>query len=133
MIVDFRTPCANYSPCMNSFKVERVMSKKFPGVHITKDLWINKTCSLGTTAQQCLYFLWYLKKANIPPSILSILYWSTTESILTTCITLWFGTCNASDCKTLQRILRTVLHKQGIHLWEFYHNEESDPTSIPHC
>ena len=41
------------------------------------------------------------------PQILKRFYSCTIESILTGCITAWYGTFSASDLKALQRVVRT--------------------------
>ena len=56
-----------------------------------------------------LYFAWvlrYLKK----------LYSCTIESILTGCITAWYGNCSASDRKALQRVVRMAQYITGAKL-----------------
>jgi gmma-aminobutyric acid receptor subunit gamma len=40
------------------------------------------------------------------PQILKKFYSCTIESILTSCITAWYGNCSASDRKALQRVVR---------------------------
>ncbi len=71
---------------------------------ITEDLtWTTNTMSLSKKAQQCLHFLRRLKRASLPPPILTTFYRGTIESVLTSCITVWYGNCSASDRKTLQR------------------------------
>ncbi|KAK3543386.1 hypothetical protein QTP70_018405, partial [Hemibagrus guttatus] len=45
---------------------------------------------------------------STPPPILTMFYRGTIESILSSCITAWFGNCTALDRKTLQRIVRTL-------------------------
>ncbi|KAK3515575.1 hypothetical protein QTP70_024589 [Hemibagrus guttatus] len=45
-----------------------------------------------------------LRKAHLPPPILTTFYKGTIESILSRCITAWFGNCTVLECKTLQRI-----------------------------
>ncbi len=55
--------------------VERVSSTKFLGVHITEDLtWTTNTMSLSKKAQQRLHFLRRLKRASLPPPILTTFY-----------------------------------------------------------
>ena len=39
------------------------------------------------------------------PQILKKVYSCTIESILSGCITAWYGNCLASDCKALQRVV----------------------------
>ncbi|KAI4885642.1 hypothetical protein NFI96_007297 [Prochilodus magdalenae] len=68
---------------------------------IAKNLtWSLNTSSIAKKAQQCLYFLRRLRKAHLPPPILTMFYRGTVESILSSCIIAWFGNSNASDCKT---------------------------------
>ncbi|KAK3523637.1 hypothetical protein QTP70_005839 [Hemibagrus guttatus] len=57
-----------------------------------------------------------LRKAYLPPLILTTFYRGTIESILSSCITAWFGNCTVSDCKTLQRIVRTAEKIIGVSL-----------------
>jgi hypothetical protein len=50
------------------------------------------------------------------PKILKKFYSSTIESILTGCITAWYGNCSASDCKAQQRIVRMAQYITGAKL-----------------
>ncbi|KAL0204575.1 hypothetical protein M9458_002593, partial [Cirrhinus mrigala] len=71
--------------------------------HITEDLaWTTNTTSLFKKAQQQLHFLHRLKRASLPPPILTTFYRGTIESVLTSCITVWYGNCSAAALKTLQ-------------------------------
>ncbi len=82
---------------------------KFLGVHIIEDLtWSTNTMSISKKAQQCLHFLHRLKRASLPPPILTTFYRGTIESVLTSCITVWYGNCSAADRKTLQRTVNTA-------------------------
>ncbi len=65
--------------------------------------WTTNTKSVSKKAQQRLHFLRQLKRASLPPPILTIFYRGTIESVLTSCITVWYGNCCAADRKTLQR------------------------------
>ncbi len=49
-----------------------------------------------------------LKRASLPPPILTTFYRGTIESVLTSCITVWYGNCSAADRKTLQRTVNTA-------------------------
>ncbi len=102
---------------IDSSTVERVSSTdsecnsamQFLGVHITEDLtWTTNTMSLSKKAQQRLHFLRRLKRASLPPPILTTFYRGTIESVLTSCITVWYGNCSAADRKTLQRTVNTA-------------------------
>ncbi len=69
--------------------------------------------SLSKKAQQRLHFLRRLKRASLPPPILTTFYRGTIESVLTSCITVWYGNCSAADCKTLQRTVNTAANIIG--------------------
>lgn len=103
IVVDFRRVRTQHPPLtINSAAVERVSSTKFLGVHITKDIsWTINTASLVKKAQQCLYFLRKLRKARVPVPIMRSFYCGTIESILSSCIIVWFGNCTIHNQKSL--------------------------------
>ncbi len=87
---------------------------KFLGVHITEDLtWSTHTDAVLKKAHQRLFFLRRLRKFGMSPSILRSFYTCTVESILTGCITAWFGNSTAGNRKALQRVVRTARHIVG--------------------
>ncbi len=104
VVMDFRRNSVDNPPLtIDSSTVERVSSTKFLGVHITENLtWTTNTMSLSKKAQQHLHFLPQVKRASLPPPILTTFYRGTIESMLTSCITVWYGNCSVADCKTLQ-------------------------------
>uniref|UniRef100_A0A4W6DNS9 Reverse transcriptase domain-containing protein n=1 Tax=Lates calcarifer TaxID=8187 RepID=A0A4W6DNS9_LATCA len=110
LIVDFRENQPSHAPLLiNNKTVEVVSSTKFLGVHITDDLtWSVNTASLVKRAQQRMYFLRRMRRAHLPPPILTTFYRSTIESILTSCISVWCGGCSASDWKDVRRVVRTA-------------------------
>lgn len=118
IVVDFRrAPTQHATLTINGATVERVSSTKFLGVHITEDLsWTLNTAALVKKSQQRLYFLRKLRRARAPPSIMYSFYRGTIESILSSCITVWYGACNASGRKTLQRIVRAAEKIIGVSL-----------------
>ncbi len=118
IVVDFRRVHSLHAPLtINGATVERVSSTKFLGVHITEDLsWTNNTAALAKKAQQRLYFLRKLRRARAPAPIMCTFYRGTIESILTSCITVWYGACNASCHKSLQRIVRAAEKIVGVSL-----------------
>ena len=69
----------------------------------------------GTT-QQNIFPFGRLKRFGMGPQILKKLYSCTIESILTGCITAWYGNCSASNCKALQRVLHTSQYITGAKL-----------------
>ncbi len=107
--MDFRRNSDHPPLTIDSSTVEKVSSTKFLGVHITEDLtWTTNTMSISKKAQQCLHFLRRLKRASLPPPILTTFYRGTIESVLTSCITDWYGNWSAADRKTLQRTVNTA-------------------------
>ncbi len=111
VVMDFRRRNSTDHPplTIDSSTVERISSTKFLGVHITEDLtWTTNTMSLSKKKQQHLHFLRRLKRASLPPPILTTFYRGTTESVLTSCITVWYGNCSAADLTTLQRTVNTA-------------------------
>ncbi|KAI4885125.1 hypothetical protein NFI96_011804 [Prochilodus magdalenae] len=98
-------------------EVECVSNFKFLGVHISEDLtWSLNSSTMVKKAQQRLYFLRSLKKAHLCPRILVDFYRCTIESILTNCISVWYGSCSASDRKALQRVVKTAQRITGTQL-----------------
>ncbi len=64
-------------------------------------------------AHQRLFFLRRLRKFGTSPRILRSFYTCTVESILTGCITAWFGNSTAGNRRALQRVVRTARHIVG--------------------
>ncbi|XP_053702104.1 uncharacterized protein LOC128747907 [Synchiropus splendidus] len=97
IVVDFGRSRHSHAPLyINDRAVEMVSTTKYLGVHITDDLsWSLHTSSLAKKAQQRLHFL-------------TTFYRGTIESLLTSCISVWSGSCSASDWKSLQRVVRTA-------------------------
>ncbi|KAK3565608.1 hypothetical protein QTP86_012932 [Hemibagrus guttatus] len=118
MVVDFRRAQSDHSPLfIDGSPVEIVKSTKFLGVHLAENFtWSLNSTSITKKAQQRLYFLRRLRKAHLPPPILTMFYRGTIESVLSSCITAWFGNCTVLDLKTLQRIVRTAEKIIGVSL-----------------
>ncbi|KAK1792505.1 hypothetical protein P4O66_012434 [Electrophorus voltai] len=106
MVVDFRRARRDHSLlAINGSSVEIVKNITFLGVRLAENLtWTLNTSSITKRAQQCLYFLRKLRKAHLPSPILTTFYRGTIKSILSSCITTWFGNCTVFDRKALQRI-----------------------------
>ncbi len=83
-------------------------------LHITEDLkWV---CSHKCSAEEGTItplFLRCLRKFGMSPHILHSFYPCTVESILTGCFTAWYGNSTSSNCKALQRVVRTARHTVG--------------------
>jgi hypothetical protein len=114
MIVDYRKRRTEHVPILiDGAVVEQVESFKFLGVHITNKItWSKHTRTVVKRARQSLFPLRKLKS----PEILKRFNSCTIESILTVCITAWYGTCSASDRKALQRLVRMAQYITGAKL-----------------
>ena len=88
MIVDYRKKRTAHPPILiDGAAVEQVESFKFLGVHITNKLtWSKHTMTVVKWARQNLF--------GMGPQILKRFYSCTIESILTGCITAWYGNCS---------------------------------------
>ncbi|KAK3553052.1 hypothetical protein QTP86_031185, partial [Hemibagrus guttatus] len=87
MAVDFRRAQSGHSLLFtDESSVETIKSTKFLGVHLGENL----TCSISKKAQQCLYFLRRLRKAHLPPPILTIFYRGTSSVSLFLFVTICY-------------------------------------------
>lgn len=111
MLVDFgRKQVRDYTPLfISGTSVERVNTFKYLGVQITEDLtWSTHLDTVVRKARQRLYHLRRLKKFKASNTVLQSFYTSTIESILTGCITAWYGNTTMQDRKALQRVVRSA-------------------------
>lgn len=99
MIVDMRKERRPQQPLfIRELEVERVSSLKYLGVHISEDLtWTLNSTQLVKKVQQRLYFLRRLRKFGMLPKILSNFYSCIVEGILTSRITVWYGSATAVE------------------------------------
>uniref|UniRef100_A0A4W5LD23 Reverse transcriptase domain-containing protein n=1 Tax=Hucho hucho TaxID=62062 RepID=A0A4W5LD23_9TELE len=118
MIVDYRKKRTEHAPILiDGAVVEQVESFKFLGVHINNKLeWSKPTKTVVKRARHSLFHLRRLKRFGMGPEILKRFYSCNIESILTGCITAWYGNCAASDRKALQRVVRTAQYITGAKL-----------------
>ena len=102
--MDFRKQQMEHAPIhIDRTVVEKVESFKFLGVHINDILKrFTHTDSVVKKAQQCLFNLRRLKKSILAPKTLIYFYRCTIESILSGCITAWYG--NQRVVRSAQRI-----------------------------
>ncbi|KAL6479062.1 hypothetical protein MHYP_G00124950 [Metynnis hypsauchen] len=110
LIIDFRRKGAVPTPLyINVDCVERVPSFRFLGTHISEDLsWTTNTIAVVKKAQQRLYFLRILRKNNFQEKLLVSNYCSTTESVLTYCISTWYSSCSVAERRALQGVINTA-------------------------
>ncbi len=116
LIVDFRKRhLLPYTPLVISgTPVERVSSFKYLGVNISEDLtWTTHIQTQVKKARQRLYHLRQLRKFRVSPTILKTFYAGTIESVLTQCISVWYGNNSSQDCKALQRVVRLAERISG--------------------
>ncbi len=116
LIMDFRKRQQRpYTPLMISgTPVERVSSFKYPGVNISEDLtWTTHIQTQVKKARQKLYHLRQLRKFRVSPAILKTFYSGAIESVLTQCISVWYGNSSNQDCKALQRVVRLAERISG--------------------
>ncbi|XP_073772777.1 uncharacterized protein [Danio rerio] len=116
LIADFRKGrTGSHDPIhINGMAVEPVSSFKFLGTHISKDLsWTTNTSSLVKKAHQRLFFLRQLNKNQLSSAILVNFYRCTIESILTNCVTVWYGSCSVAEREALQRVVKTAQRITG--------------------
>ena len=87
------------SPINIGAVVERVERLNFLDVHIiyNKLSWSKNTKKVVKSARKCIFPLWRLKIFGMGPQILKRFYSCTIESILTGCISAWYGNCSESD------------------------------------
>ncbi len=94
--------------------VERVSSFKYLGVNISEDLtWTTHIQTQVKKARQRLYHLRQLMKFRVSPAILKTFYSGAIESVLTQCISVWYGNSSNQDCKALQRVVRLAERISG--------------------
>jgi hypothetical protein len=118
MIVEYWKKRTEHAPILiDGASVEQVESFKFLGVHITNKLtWSKHTKKVVKRARQNLFPPRTLKRFGMGPQILKRFYSCTIESILTGCITAWYGNCSAFHRKALQRVVQTAQYITGAKL-----------------
>lgn len=110
IIVDFRRKKSDHPPLyINGECVERVHDFRFLGVQISDDLsWTSNILAVIKKAQQRLHFLRVLRKNNLDQRLLLTFYRSSIESLLTYCLSIWYGSCTAADRGRLQRTVKAA-------------------------
>ncbi|GAA6231470.1 uncharacterized protein LOC109141784 [Lates japonicus] len=114
MIVDFRRGRHLPPPLhIGGTAVEVVSSFRYLGVHISDDLtWSTNTSCLIRKAHQRLYFLRRLRRARLGSSVLTS-YRCVVESVLSSCIIVWHGSCSAAEKKALHRVVKAAQRTVG--------------------
>ncbi len=116
LIVNFRKRQQRpYTPLkISGTPVERVSSFKYLGVNISEDLtWTTHIQTQVKKARQRLYHLRQLRKFRVSPTILKTYTQGAIESVLTQCISVWYGNSLNQDCKAMQRVVRLAERISG--------------------
>ncbi len=99
-----------------SRKHSSVSTFTFTFMHLADAFIQSDLHCIQVTVLPALYFPCKLRRARAPTPIMCTFYRGTIESILTSCITVWYGACNASCRKLLQRIVRAAEKIVGVSL-----------------
>ncbi|KAK0146371.1 hypothetical protein N1851_014319 [Merluccius polli] len=88
-----------------------------PQVHLTNSLtWHPNTTAVIKKAHQRLYFLRKLKRAILDAAVLKAFYSCVVESVLTSCLTVWYGSCTVAEKEALQRVVKAAQRNIGCSL-----------------
>ncbi len=91
--------------------MDRVSSFKYLGVNISEHLtW---TAHIKTQVKKARQRLGQLRKFRVSQAILKTFYSGAIESVLTQCISVWYGNATNQDCKALQRVVRLAERISG--------------------
>ncbi|KAI3352070.1 hypothetical protein L3Q82_020886 [Scortum barcoo] len=80
---------------------------------LTTLTWSKNTSCLIRKAHQRLYFLRRLRRAGLGSSVLTSFYRCVVESVLSSCIIVWHGSCSAAEKKALQRVVKAAQRTVG--------------------
>eukprot|EP00061_Rhincodon_typus_P005528 g25150.t1 len=110
LIIDFRKKGGEHASIyINGAEFERVESVKLLRMMMTDNQSLTSHIDVTVKkAQQHLVFLKQLRKFGMSIRTLTNFYRYTTESILSGCITAWYGICSAHACKKLQKVVSTA-------------------------
>ncbi len=105
-------PARRISSLFQLQQSQSVSGPLVPGVY--EDLtWTAHIQTQVKKARQRLYHLRQLRKFRVSPAILKTFYSGAIESVLTQCISVWYGNASNPDCKTLQRVVHLAAHISG--------------------
>ena len=107
--IDFRTTYKTLkSPLTISDQpITLTDSFKFLGTHISNNLtWEHNITTICKKAQQRLYFLRQLRKYRVQQRLLLRFYFAIIQSIISSSITVWYGSADQHSKSKLQRIIK---------------------------
>ena len=108
MIIDYsRSPKENTPVNIKGANVEKVEEYKYLGNIIDHKLKGNLNVSqIHKKCNQRLYFLRKLRNVKVDSTILTLFYTSIIQSVLSFCISSWFGSCLEGDKGKLSKIIK---------------------------
>jgi hypothetical protein len=90
-------------------QIEVVESYKYLGSHIDNKLkWSTNVDSICSKVNKRLYFLRKLKKCNVDNTILNLFFESVIRTVLSFCLTAWYGSLSVDISQLLSRVERTA-------------------------
>ncbi|KAI3359077.1 hypothetical protein L3Q82_002586 [Scortum barcoo] len=112
--------CRQNNLCINVKKTKEMIVDFRRGRHLPSPLYIGGTAvevvSSFRKAHQRLYFLRRLRRAGMGSSVLTSFYRCVVESVLSSCIIVWHGSCSAAEKKALQRVVKAAQRTVGCSL-----------------
>ncbi|KAI3353495.1 hypothetical protein L3Q82_019286 [Scortum barcoo] len=103
--------CRQNNLCINVKKTKEMIVDFRRGRHLPSPLYIRRDCGgSGLQLQEgtSLYFLRRLRRAGLGSSVLTSFYRCVVESVLSSCIIVWHGSCSAAEKKALQRVVKAA-------------------------
>jgi hypothetical protein len=126
MFVDYRKDINNYkSLSIKNQNVTVVEKYKYLGVYIDNHLaFADNVNHIYKKAVQRTHYLRILNDAKVGKQIMTLFYKSTIESVLSFCVTSWYGLARKKDLVKLAKIIRRA-RKMGLQVCnvEKLHNE----------
>lgn len=114
LVIDF---CHNRNQVpitIHDSDVQIIEKCKFLGVTLSHDLnWSSNTTNIAKKARQRLFFLRRLREFTQNTTILLNFYYCVIESVLTSCITVWFGNLTLKEKKALNKVVRSASRTIG--------------------
>ncbi|KAI3364046.1 hypothetical protein L3Q82_010878 [Scortum barcoo] len=100
--------CRQNNLCINVVKKTKEMIVDFRrGRHLPSPLYI------GGTAVEVVSSFRRLRRAGLGSSVLTSFYRCVVESVLSSCIIVWHGSCSAAEKKALQRVVKAAQRTVG--------------------
>ncbi|KAI3363340.1 hypothetical protein L3Q82_011965, partial [Scortum barcoo] len=111
--------CRQNNLCINVKKTKEMIVDFRRGRHLPLSPVHRRDCGgsgLQLQAHQRLYFLRRLRRAGLGSSVLTSFYRCVVESVLSSCIIVWHGSCSAAEKKALQRVVKAAQRTVGCSL-----------------